>query len=112
MGPETRSIGVITQPGAGQEIGAVGYRHLDGAPRAVARSVRGLITEAVNFAEVVDDLVIDAVEVFHFLSGVVKPAALFGQQGQGLARVLVGARGDYPRNAPYLGVEVDWNNHR
>src|SRR5207237_2697869 len=86
------SIGVITWSCAGHKVRVVRYPHLDGAPGAIALFVRRLVAETVNFAEIVDDLVINAVQVFNLSRSVKKPAALFRQQSHRVARVLVSSR--------------------
>src|ERR1051326_896886 len=75
------SVGVVTRPRADGQVGAVGYLYLHRAPRAVALLVRRPVAEAVNLAEVVDDLVVNAFEVADAPGVVESPAALFREQG-------------------------------
>src|SRR5689334_6723807 len=62
-GNSIRLFSVITRPRAGQQVRPVADLDLDPAPRAVALLVRRLVAEAVDLAQVFDDLVVNAAQV-------------------------------------------------
>src|SRR5438105_2552544 len=87
--PLILSISVIPRSRASAQIRAVGYLYLYPAPRPVALFVRRFVAEAINLSQIINDLIIDAVQVLDLACRVIEPAAFLRQQGQSLARILI-----------------------
>src|ERR1043165_3630556 len=60
---DLKSLSVVAGTRTRDQVGPVHNRNLHPAPTAVARRIRRLITETVNLAEIVDHLLVHAVQV-------------------------------------------------
>jgi len=65
------SLRVIAGTRACYEVGPGGDRNLDRTPGTIARRVRRFISQAVDFAEIIDYLLVHSIEVREFTRAVI-----------------------------------------
>src|SRR5258706_11982884 len=72
-------ICVITRSETCAQVRPVMYLYVYRTPGAIALFVRGFVAETINLSQIVDDLIVDAIQVADLAAGVIGPAAFLGQ---------------------------------